>query len=48
MNDLKYWVAFRQVYELGPATFAKLEARYGDMETAWRAPLSDLVAADVL
>ena len=47
MNDLKYWVAFHQVSGLGPATFAKLEARFGDLETAWRASLSDLVAAGV-
>ena len=47
MNDLKYWVAFHQVSGLGPATFAKLEARFGDLESAWRTPLSDLVAAGV-
>ena len=47
MNDLKYWVAFHQVSGLGPATFAKIEARFGDFETAWRASLSDLVAAGV-
>ena len=47
MNELKYWVAFHQVSGLGPATFAKLEARFGDLESAWHAPLSDLVAAGV-
>jgi DNA processing protein len=47
MNDLKYWVAFHQVSGLGPATFAKIEARFGDFETAWRASLSDLVTAGV-
>jgi len=47
MNDLKYWVAFHQVSGLGPATFAKMEARFGDLETAWHASLSDLVAAGV-
>jgi len=47
MNDLKYWVAFHQVSGLGPATFAKIEARFGDFETAWRASISDLVAAGV-
>jgi DNA processing protein len=47
MNDLKYWVAFHQVSGLGPATFAKIEARFGDFETAWLASLSDLVAAGV-
>ena len=47
MNDLKYWVAFHQVSGIGPATFTKLEARFGDMETAWRSSISDLVAAGV-
>ena len=47
MNDLKYWVAFHQVSGLGPATFAKLEARFGDLEAAWGAPFGDLVAAGV-
>ena len=47
MNDSKYWVAFHQVSGLGPATFAKLEARFGDLEAARHAPLSDLVTAGV-
>ena len=47
MNDMKYWVAFHQISGIGPATFTKLEARFGDMESAWRASLSDLVAAGV-
>lgn len=47
MNDLKYWVAFHQVSGIGPATFAKLEARFDDLESAWRAPVSDLIAAGV-
>ena len=46
-NDLKYWVAFHQISGIGPATFTKLEVRFGDMESAWRASLSDLVAAGV-
>jgi DNA processing protein len=47
MNDLKYWVALHQVSGIGPATFTKLEARFGDMESAWHAPISDLIAAGV-
>lgn len=47
MDDIKYWVAFHQVSGIGPSTFAKLEARFGDLESAWRAPVSDLVAAGV-
>ncbi|MCZ6538797.1 MAG: DNA-processing protein DprA [Chloroflexi bacterium] len=47
MNELKYWVAFHQISGIGPATFAKLEARFGNLESAWRAPVSDLIAAGV-
>ena len=47
MEDIKYWVAFHQISGIGPATFAKLEARFGDLESAWRAPVSDLIAAGV-
>lgn len=47
MDDLKYWVALHQVSGLGPATFTKLEARFGDMESAWCAPVSDLIAAGI-
>lgn len=47
MNDLKYWVAFHQISGIGPATFTKLESRFGNLEDAWCAPLSDLVAAGV-
>ncbi|MDP6666384.1 MAG: DNA-processing protein DprA, partial [Dehalococcoidia bacterium] len=46
-NDLKYWVAFHQVSGMGPVTFTKLEARFGDLESAWHAPVSSLVAAGV-
>ena len=45
MNDLKYWVAFHQISGIGPKPFAKFEARFGALETAWRAPITDLVAA---
>ena len=47
MNDLKFWVALHQIPGIGPATFTKLEARFGDMETAWRSSVADLVAAGV-
>ena len=47
MNDLKYWVAFHQISGIGPATFTKLESRFGNLEDAWSAPLSYLVAAGV-
>ncbi|MBT3994313.1 MAG: DNA-protecting protein DprA [Chloroflexi bacterium] len=47
MNDLKYWVAFHQISGIGPATFTKLESRFGNLEDAWRASVSDLVAAGV-
>lgn len=47
MEDIKYWVAFHQVYGIGPATFTELEARFGDLESAWCAPVSDLIAAGI-
>jgi len=47
MEDIKYWVAFHRVSGIGPATFTKLEARFGDLESAWCAPVSDLIAAGV-
>ena len=42
MNDLKYWVAFHQVSGLGPVTFAKLEARFGDI------PIQKLLEPEIL
>jgi DNA processing protein len=47
MNDLKYWVAFHQVSGLGPAAFTKLESRFGDMESAWNAPIGGLISAGI-
>ena len=47
MTDMKFWVALHQVSGRGPASFAKLEARFGDMESAWNAPVSDLIAAGI-
>ena len=47
MNDLKFWVAFHQVSGLGPVGFAKLESRFGDLESAWAAPIADIVAAGI-
>ena len=35
MEDIKYWVAFHRVSGISPATFTKLEARFGDLESAW-------------
>lgn len=45
MNDLKYWVAFHQISGIGPATFTKLETRFGDLGTAWSASITELVSA---
>ena len=43
--DLPYWVALHRVPRLGAKRFALLEAAFGNMEEAWRAPLSGLRAA---
>ena len=44
---MKYRGAFHQISGIGPAIFTKLESRFGNLEDAWSAPLSDLVAAGV-
>ncbi len=41
----KYWVAFNAVGGVGPATFRRLQERFGDLEVAWQADLRDLAAA---
>ncbi|MDA1278711.1 MAG: DNA-processing protein DprA [Chloroflexi bacterium] len=47
MNDLKYWVAFHQVSGLGPVAFTKLESRFGDLESAWNAPVAEIITAGI-
>ena len=45
--DLKYWVALRRIPQLGTVRFRKLEARFGNMKSAWHAGLADIKAAGI-
>ncbi|MBI2050519.1 MAG: DNA-protecting protein DprA [Parcubacteria group bacterium] len=41
-NDLKYWVGFTYLQNIGPARFSKLRKAFPSLEQAWNAPLSKL------
>ncbi|MDO8592287.1 MAG: DNA-processing protein DprA [bacterium] len=45
MDDLKYWLALGQFYKFGPVKFKKLANYFPSMESAYRAPLNDLLQA---
>lgn len=45
MNDLKYWLAFNQLAEIGPIKFQKILSAFSDLETAWGANLPDFMSA---
>ena len=45
IDDLKYWVAFSRLPNLGPVKFRHLEERFGSLEDAWSAGQGDLKAA---
>ena len=45
MGDLRYWIGFNLVPRLGPVRLATLIDTFGDVETAWHAPVSSLRAA---
>ena len=38
----KYFNAFNQIPGIGPRTFKKLFERFGTVERAWKAPISEL------
>ncbi|MFP6651548.1 MAG: hypothetical protein VCA17_04885 [Dehalococcoidia bacterium] len=44
-SDIKYWVAFNRIPRIGRVRFKLLEERFGTLEQAWRAGLSELRAA---
>ena len=44
-QDLKYWVAFNHIPNLGAVRFRALESHFHDLENAWRASFGDLRAA---
>ena len=41
-GELKYWVAFTRIPHVGPARFRLLEQRFGTLERAWGAGLTEL------
>jgi len=45
MADLKYWVAFNLIPEVGPIKFQKLLAAFGELSPAWTADLPGLMSA---
>ncbi len=44
-DDLKYWVAFNRIPRIGRVRFKLMEERFGTLEQAWRAGLTELRAA---
>jgi len=42
MDDTKYWVAFNRIPAVGRARFERLERRFGNLEDAWQAGVSEL------
>jgi DNA processing protein len=43
-KHLKYWLGFNLVKGIGPSRLAILLERFGSIQTAWRAPISELSA----
>ncbi len=46
-EQTKYWVAFSRVKRMGATRFKKLEAHFGDLQTAWEAGPGQLRAAGI-
>jgi DNA processing protein len=47
MKDRAYWLGFHLIPSIGAASLARLIEAFGNLETAWRASLSDLQAAGI-
>lgn len=45
MNDKRYWVGFNLVKGIGAVRFQNLLNAFGDLESAWKAPLFNLAGA---
>ena len=45
MSDIKYWLSFDKVRQLGTVRFRLLEGFFGSMEDAWNAPIRHLRTA---
>jgi DNA processing protein len=44
-SELKYWVAFTRIPRIGPVRIKRMEERFGTLERAWHAGLTELEAA---
>lgn len=44
-DDLKYWLAFSQVNQIGPARLMRLRKYFTDLKIAWQAKPTDYLAA---
>jgi len=47
MNDLKYWVALNNFNKFGPVRFKKLSKYFPDLESAFKASLSELIHSGI-
>lgn len=45
MSDLRYWIAFSRVSQIGPAKIQRLLDYFGDLESAWNADSQELAQA---
>ncbi len=43
--NLKYWVAFTRILNLGPVCLRQIEAGFGDLSDAWKTGQADLANA---
>ncbi len=43
-DEARYWVGFSQAKYIGPTRIARLRERFGDLATAWAAPVHELRA----
>ncbi|MFC1955217.1 DNA-processing protein DprA [Chloroflexota bacterium] len=41
-DDIKYWVGFSLIPDIGRVKFSRMESYFGSMESAWKAPSSEL------
>jgi predicted Rossmann fold nucleotide-binding protein DprA/Smf involved in DNA uptake len=47
MSDIKYWLAFSRIPNLGTVKFRLLEGYFGSLEQAWTSDLRELRAAGI-
>jgi len=44
-EDVKYWVGFNNIPGIGHVRFTQLESYFGNLESAWKAPIGELKRA---